>query len=124
MSFDWQQYLDLAAELIDGRLNNTSQQARHRAAISRAYYGVFIPTRDAMEKKLGKRYEPTSVHRAVRADLQSSDADACNSLGVLFGAMVKRRVDADYDARSQDDEKMALKQLSDARRALKLLNEI
>lgn len=125
MSFDWQHYLDLAGELIDGKLSNASKRARYRAAISRAYYGALIPTRDAMEEKLGRRYDSKRIHKDVQADLQSSDSDVCNALGVLFATMVSRRVSADYRSDwTRDDERTALQQLSDARRAMELLSRV
>lgn len=125
MSFVWQQYIDLSRELIDGRLNSASERARLRAAISRAYYGAFIPTRDAMEKKRGKRYLPHSVHRDLKADLQFSDSDVCNDIGVLLASMKRRREKADYEACwTQDDERTARQQLYDAQQVLELLSKL
>lgn len=125
MGFKWQQYVELAGELISGRFTNTSRQARHRAAISRAYYGAFIPTRDAMQRRLSKCYGRVDVHAAVRKDLESSESQVCNDIGLFLATMARRRKNADYEADwREDDQETALDQLSKANKVLELLDKV
>ena len=55
MSFDWSEYLKLAQELAGQTGNPASQEARLRAAVSRAYYAVFCISR-ACGTGLTKQY--------------------------------------------------------------------
>lgn len=49
MSFDWSQYFQLALELIKESDEPASEEAKSRAAISRAYYAVFCRARNFIE---------------------------------------------------------------------------
>ena len=67
MSFDWSQYLNVAKELTGhGTTPPANQEAKLRAAISRAYYAAFIKARNHLRDKEGHLIPTTGVaHRYV-----------------------------------------------------------
>lgn len=94
MSFDWSHYLVVARELIGQRGGSSSQEARLRSAISRAYYAAFckasnylrdkegLPVTNPRHQKLGHqevidvfKRKPDSPFRQVGADLDRLRGD-------------------------------------------------
>lgn len=51
MSFDWSEYLNVAKELAGVETSAASQEAKLRAAITRAYYAAFIKARNHLRDK-------------------------------------------------------------------------
>lgn len=51
MSFDWSEYLNLAQELAGQATMPTTQEAKLRSAISRAYYAAFCKARNHLRDK-------------------------------------------------------------------------
>lgn len=89
MSFDWNQYIILANKLIE----NNPQEAEIRSAISRAYYGAFIPCRNY--KGYGKTTK--DIHQKVIDDFKKSDIQEGVSLGNFLDSLRSKRNNADYD---------------------------
>lgn len=54
MSFDWSEYLKLAQELASQTHGSSTQEARLRSAISRAYYAAFRKARNHLRDKEGR----------------------------------------------------------------------
>jgi uncharacterized protein (UPF0332 family) len=94
--FDWQDYIELADELVDGPLD-VSAEAQWRAAASRAYYGAFCMARNALESEAHTFPETGRAHRDVRRTLQK-DPDR-KKLGETLNRLHERRKAADYDDR-------------------------
>ena len=66
MSFDWSQYLNVAKQLAGHATTPANQEARLRAAISRAYYGAFIKARNHLRDREGYLIPTTGeAHRYV-----------------------------------------------------------
>lgn len=67
MSFDWSEYLVLAKELASQTQGSSTQEARWRSAVSRAYYAAFRKARNHLRDKEGKRQELASgnTHQIV-----------------------------------------------------------
>lgn len=97
MTFDWRDYLDVATELMSPRLDGgaASDEARQRAAISRAYYAVFGSlVREHLKSGRGGRGNP---HQAlVDALTVSPDPGATRLAGQLSRLRVLRN-QCDYD---------------------------
>ncbi len=51
MSFEWSEYLNVAQELIEQAKKASYQEAKVRAAISRAYYAAFGAARNHLRYK-------------------------------------------------------------------------
>jgi len=77
MSFNWQEYVELAFVLA-GRKGRATQEARLRTAVSRAYYGVFCMAREFAEmagffrpSRSGKDHSELRNAYAARPELAS-----------------------------------------------------
>jgi uncharacterized protein (UPF0332 family) len=82
MSFDWLQYLNVARELAGTATTPANQEAKLRAAISRAYYAAFINARNHLRDKEGILIPKTSVaHKYVSDRFESSPDAVRQSLG-------------------------------------------
>ena len=120
--FDWSHYYNLALELAGEPSGPICEEARQRCSISRAYYGVFVPTRDRLETLLGKRFDKKSVHPDVRRELSESLDNDWNELASLLDSMSEHRSNADYDAELKNRPGQIVKlQLAAAKMALQLI---
>ena len=61
MAFDWREYLALAEALASHADERYSEEAAHRAAVSRAYYAAFGHARRHASSRLG--FRPTGTPR-------------------------------------------------------------
>ena len=108
MSFDWSQYLDVAKELAQQAQKPPLplQEAKYRAAISRAYYSAFGKARNHLRYNdkiresaplVDSNGERMNIHQYVReAFMNSSDQDRIE-IGANLDRMAKNRNVADYD---------------------------
>jgi hypothetical protein len=96
---DYYAYLDLAKELAapDEELDGHAKEARQRSAVSRAYYALFLTTRDAFDPEY--KYRPPAegnshikLWKQLKCDL---DADI-RDIGRLGSDLGAARVAADY----------------------------
>jgi hypothetical protein len=73
MAFDWKEYVELSRFLQQQAGIGIDQEALHRSAISRAYYGAFCYARNYARDWLGfhPRYEAED-HGRLRAHLKKS----------------------------------------------------
>ena len=97
MSFDWSEYLNVAKELAGVETSAASQEAKLRAAISRAYYAAFIKARNHLRDKQGLVIPRTSeAHRDVSKQFENSTDAVRRSLGEKLLRLRDFRRQADY----------------------------
>ena len=112
--FDWQEYLDLAADLVAHPPDRA--EARHRAAASRAYYAAFHRSRQMIERELGRALDhQRSIHAEVIRRL--CERPARERVGRTLDRLRAKRVHADY----KDQREFFLR---DAELALKLARRV
>lgn len=90
MSFDWNDFLNLAEELNNG--NPT--QAKMRTALSRAYYSAFIQCRNFLGFSADRKPE---IHLRVINRFKESDDSTETSIGNVLFDLRELRSKADYD---------------------------
>ena len=125
MSFDWNEFHLVAQDLVNVNYAGTAgQEARQRAAISRAYYAVFCVVRNYL---CAKERDPTlyiparcgNPHSQVRKDLQGKHGQP--KIAKQIGELHEKRKRADYD----DSISKPASEVEDALNlARKILNEI
>ena len=74
MSFNWDQYLDLASELA-GKPPKTpsTEEARLRSAISRAYYAAFCRARNELRDQRGVVNVEKMTHKQLWKRFETAD---------------------------------------------------
>lgn len=98
MSFDWSEYLNLAQELT-GQSTSSSpgQEARSRAAISRAYYAAFCKSRNHLRDNENKPVpKGPKAHGYVRSELENSSDKVRQGMGKNLDRLGIERNRADY----------------------------
>ena len=99
MSFNWQEYLHLAAELeADASNNKQWPEARWRAAISRAYYAAHCIASDKLKTEGAHPPRYKSVHQFVIDRFNGSSDSKARTAGWQLDKMRRHRARADYDA--------------------------
>lgn len=100
--FCWKHYLDLANELA----KSTSDEAKFRASISRAYYAAYCNARNYMIEKDRNQFPPNikSKHQYLaqyyKGDLDESKPDTFGTrekIGKYLDSMHQDRNAVDYD---------------------------
>jgi hypothetical protein len=113
MPFAWADFLPVAESL-----SKSGDEASLRAAVSRAYYGVFGEAREKAEGERGEEFSADRVHESV-ANYYDGSGDTAR---MLFAANLRRlkgsRVRADYRRNRGVDQKFAEQALTDARQLL------
>jgi len=97
MSFDWENYIDLADDLKIKR-EISIKEAYHRCIVSRAYYGVFKLMHTFL---LSEGFRPTgkykkSIHEAVIRELENSGDPDRKLIASNLRSLRAKRVHADY----------------------------
>jgi uncharacterized protein (UPF0332 family) len=97
MSFDWSEYLNLAQELSGHITGPSSQEARLRSAISRAYYAAFCKARNHLrDKERHSIPDGGQAHPYVREQFRRSPDKARKKLGENLNRLRIDRNKADY----------------------------
>ncbi len=99
MSFSWKEYFDLADELaqIQNPLTS-SDEARLRSAISRAYYGAFISARNFLHFRENNPVpHRMNAHWYVMHEFLSSNQAVRVRIGTNLSRLRPDRNMADYD---------------------------
>jgi len=113
MSFDWSEYLNLAQELAGQATGPSSQEAKWRSAISRAYYAAFCEARNHLrDKERHSIPRGVEIHRYVRNQFKKSPDRVRKEVGENLNRLRIDRNKADYDdtvAGLSADTKKALK---------------
>lgn len=116
MSFDWNDYVHLAEELLQ-----RNDESCIRSSISRAYYGVFCIARN---RKGYQDYSPKrseNIHWVViNAYKNSSDVQEQN-IGRILDKLRRARNDADYDERKLLNRNIAERAVLNAKNIMNLL---
>ena len=99
MSFDWAEYLNVAQELADQPAKPANAEAKHRAAISRAYYAAFGIAKNHLRDKDKDSAIPMdgTVHRYVIDRFRLSTERQRKNIGNDLGRLREWRRQADYD---------------------------
>jgi uncharacterized protein (UPF0332 family) len=98
MNFDWSEYLYLAQELAGEAQNPVTDEARFRAAISRAYYAAFCNARNHLRDEDGDNAIPKEgVHSYVRRQFQKSSDRRRRKIGADLNRLLTDRQQADYE---------------------------
>jgi len=97
MSFDWSQFLNVARELAGTANTPANQEAKLRAAITRAYYAAFIKTRNYLRDQEGHLIPPTGdAHSYVSQQFELSVDPVRKTLGENLSRLRVYRRQADY----------------------------
>ena len=100
MSFDWSEYLILAQELAGQATRPSSQEAKLRSAISRAYYAAFCKARNHLRDKEHHRIPSGGeAHQYVQNQFKDSPDKARRDVGANLNRLRIRRTKADYEDR-------------------------
>ena len=99
MSFDWHQYLDLARELEKRKQMASTEEARLRSAVSRAYYAAYHAARKRLvqDGDTGIRSAP-KPHEYVWKQFRLSPELQRQEIGTKGSRLKLRRFDADYES--------------------------
>jgi len=98
MSFQWSEYLTLARELIGQAGSPAGQEARRRAAVSRAYYAAFCESRNDLREREGHRIPVGGrAHQYVRDEFKKSADRRRKQVGYDLDRLRSDRNTADYN---------------------------
>ena len=110
MSFNWSEYLNIARELAGQATASSSDEAKKRCAISRAYYAAFCSARNYLRDKDNDLNIPVGgdVHGYVRRQFKTSKDKVRREVGEDLARLAIKRKNADYEdivpLRNLDDE--------------------
>jgi uncharacterized protein (UPF0332 family) len=98
MPFDWNLYIELAKELLDGqRGKDPFQEAHLRTSISRSYYGIYCIARNYLKDK-DIQIPDKDPHKSVREIYSASSNWIEIRIGESLGRLLRRRNIADYES--------------------------
>ncbi len=95
--FDWSQYVGLAKQLASCSAHDPMAEAKQRSAISRAYYGVFIPARNHLYMEHQPVQGDKKTHKAVISEFKNSVDEIRQQIGKTLNRLRQWRNKADYD---------------------------
>lgn len=100
MNFDWSEYLNLAQELAGQATSPSSQEAKLRSAISRAYYAAFCKARNHLRDKEGHVIPSGGeAHQYVQNQFQRGGDKVRRKVGANLTRLHIYRKNADYEDR-------------------------
>jgi uncharacterized protein (UPF0332 family) len=130
-AFDWSAYLDLAKTctthciLSDSQNNTALEEAKLRSSTSRAYYSIFLRSRNYVRDSLNTDLPKNgTVHRRVFTTLRGSNSRDQKNLSELLHRLRRFRNQADYDDRIQNLPSAQKAALIWAETAHELLNNL
>lgn len=125
MNFDWSEYLNLAQELAGQATSPSSQEAKLRSAISRAYYAAFCEARNHLRDR-EKHSIPRGgqAHPYVRNQFKKSPDKVRREVGENLNRLRIDRNKADYDDTIAGLSAVTRKALSLAERVLSRLDSL
>jgi hypothetical protein len=114
-------FLDLASELVNGKT-----EAHWRGAAGRAYYGLLLEGRDCLGRWGFAPPPRDQVHAFVRLRFSYATEPDLKQIGMTLDYLIQLRNRADYELASVSfsSNTRALRALSDARRALAVLDAL
>lgn len=124
MSFDWNEYFLLARELSGDNNLSSSEEAKKRSAISRAYYSVIIQARTKICSLTNRRHPNRNTHAwTINEYLHHSDPLA-RSIGSRLKRLKKRRERADYDNHIRNLDSELISSLSEAEKLIEDVDKL
>lgn len=121
VEFDWIEFLNIAKELSEDKNLHSSQEAKLRCAISRAYYAVYHKARKIV---LPSQVKGFGSHQQVIDTLQESDDAARRKLGADLNRLKGKRHKADYVDRVQNLPALAEEALIEAEELIDSFNAL
>lgn len=124
MDFDWNQYLNIAHELIGLVSASSTKEAKQRASISRAYYAAFNCARFYLIDNDGKIVPRNSAHTFVmEAFLYDKNPDR-SDIGANLEQLMKERQYADYDRIYHNLERQSKFVLNTAKQTVMMIQNL
>ena len=97
MSFAWEDYLAIANQLVsEADVASHLQEAKYRAAISRAYYAAFKKALWYLEDVRYLRVATRDQHKAVIEEYENSNVKNEQDIGDKLYTLRGKRTKADY----------------------------
>jgi len=124
MTFDWSEYLELARELIGQNVAPAGEEARLRAAVSRAYYAAFCKARNHLLAEGCHLPQDGKVHAAVHSEFRQSAEKRRKQIGLDLQRLRADRNRADYDDLVQGLKQTAKVDVTLSERVLKMLMQL
>jgi hypothetical protein len=126
MSFQWRDYLTVAAALIQARNTFAPAEGRYRAAISRAYYAAYGAARNHARDHEGYSPVPTGRdHGLVAAHYLAGTTRTHHKIGRILERLLLERHRADYqDDFSQPLRPLAQLAIQESRQVFTLLQQL
>lgn len=112
MSFDWKQFLSLAAALQQSPLASLDREAVLRTCIGRAYYSAFCSARDSLAAS--GAFTPANDERDHRLVVLALRRARLNASAERLLELPFRRNQCDYEPLVEQIETLALRALADA----------
>lgn len=98
MSFDWSEYLNLSQELAGQSTSPSTQEAKLRSAISRAYYATFCKARNHLRDKEGHTIPSGGeAHQYVQNQFKKGGDKVRRKVGENLTRLHIHRKNADYE---------------------------
>jgi len=126
MSFDWNEYYQLSRELAGLATGVSTQEAKMRSAISRAYYAAFCKARDYLLQTYPEEVLPqgSDIHYYVPRRFESSSDKMRRDIGEHLRILRTYRNRADYDGVVRDLATTTQQALRRASSALQQLSKL
>jgi len=125
MTFDWSEYYKLSKELAGQTTGSSTEEARLRSAISRAYYAVFCTARNYWSVKENKPITRSGQEHGAVCDWFLSRSDHLSKdIGEHLDQLRRYRNKADYDDTFDRLHSDAKKALDRANQALHQLSKL
>lgn len=118
--FDWEEFLELAEELVTRQGNPPAE----RAAISRAYYAVYHKARDYYVPQGQALRFAAEDHRSVAAWFQSAGDPGLRTIGAYLDRLLTARRSADYESVFRDLTPKAQEAVKVARMLINALSKL
>lgn len=125
MTFVWREYLAVAEALTQTPLPGTSEAARCRSAVSRAYYVVYGEARTHAQDHEGLQLSTTGdAHQQLRLHYQTGPTSRHRTIGTRLHQLRRVRNQADYADHFPRPIATAQWALRQARQALRQLQTL
>jgi len=103
MAFDWSEFLDVARSLAGEQVDEPSEEAKSRAATSRAYYAAFCSARNHLKNIDDVKVPATNAHQIVREKYKNASYDGERvKIGNQLNQLGTYRNHADYHDQYDD----------------------
>nr|CBH37085.1 conserved hypothetical protein [uncultured archaeon] len=125
MMFDWSDYLDLANELAGEIASQTTEEAKLRSSVSRAYYAAFCKARNYLRDIEGQSIPPTGIAHVIVRDVFKHNADRQRrKIGQNLDRLRIDRNKVDYDDSVTGLASMVTMDLTMALKVISTLNTL